>query len=139
MSCSSLKSAIVPDAALNNTNYGISNGTYFDPFEGCAELLAISAALNMNVKEFLLHQNQVKRDRITRRAAVLVCLKTINDKRIKDREEGERRKLNDGEDNNVVDGVGGGEPVHVWEQELDGVRAEERLNPDCLREMIMFL
>ena len=31
------------------------------------------------------------------------------------------------------------EHVRVWDQVLNGVRAEGRLNPDCLREMIMFL
>ena len=56
--CISLKSIIVPDAAPNNNNYGIwnINGTFHDPFEGCTELIAISHALNMTVKQYLLNR-----------------------------------------------------------------------------------
>ena len=104
--CSSLKSIIVSDAVLNNSNYGmfygnmsmsLCHGTFYDPFEGCTELMAMRAALNVGVKgikfnfsarEYLLHQNKVNRERITRRAAVIFCLKTINADRMLAREGG---------------------------------------------------
>ena len=68
----------------------------------------------MTVKQYLLHQNLVKRERITLRACVLFCLKTINGKRIKDREEAtKRRKLNDGESSSSGSSSGGGGGAHT--------------------------
>ena len=74
-----LKSITIPDAAINNNNYGISSysGNYYDPFYGCTELTATAQLLNMSVKEYLLHQNSVNR-----RVAVLFSIKTINNARI---------------------------------------------------------
>ena len=124
--CSSLKSIIVPDAALNNTNYGMWGGTYYDPFRYCTEPLAISAALNMNVKEFLLHQNQVKRDRIIQRVALLFCLKTINAERMLAGEEERTFSWDEQEDIKVG--------------ELKGVLAEKKIKAfELWREIAMFL
>ena len=97
--CASLKSITISDAALNNPNFGVNdrNGDYHDPFYGCTELIAIAKTLNMDVKEYLHHLNKVKEDRIKLRVWVLICLQRINDKRISDSKEvNKRRKLGDG-------------------------------------------
>ena len=120
------------------------SGKYYDPFYGCTELIAMAQPLNMTVKEYLLHQN-----RVTRRIAVLICLKRINDKRIKDSEEAKRRKLDDGDSSSssrsggdVVFGSGdsiSGNSSNA-RVELNGVLAEEKIPPfEMWREMVMFL
>ena len=141
---SSLKSITIPDAALNNPNYGMYKGTYYDPFFGCTELITIAQTFNMTDKEYLPHLNKVKEDRIRLRVWVLICLKRINDKRISDREEGKRRKLNDAGSSSSSSGGGGGEVggelVYVWEQGFNGVLAEDKITAfEMWREMLMFL
>ena len=120
-----MKSIVVPDAALNNTNYGMWGGYYCDPFGGCNELITISAALNITVKEFLLHQNQVKR-RIIQRAAVLFCLKTIDAEKMLAREEGRTFSWC--------------ENITLENGELKGVLAEKKIKAfELWREIVMFL
>ena len=136
--CTSLKSITISDTALNNPNYGMNSyGNFCDPFEGCDALIAIAQSLNMNVKQYLLHLN--KEERVRRRIPVLICLKRINDRRMRDSEEANKRsKLNDG--GSSSSSSGGGDHVQVWDQELNGVLAEEKIYAfDMWREIIGFL
>jgi len=133
---------------------------YHDPFDRCTELIAIAQTFNMTVKEYLLHLNKLKEDRIKFRVWVLICLKRINDKRISDSEDViKRRKLNDGGGSSSSSGVvlrrsarisssssssggggGGGKQVYVLEHGLDGVLAEDKITAFALwREIVMFL
>ena len=145
-----MKSITISDAALNDPNYG------YDPFDGCTELIAIARSLNMNVKEYLLHLNKEKEDRIRLRIWVLICLKRINDKRISDSEEGKRRKLNDGGGSSSSSSEGGdvvlrgsartsGISSSVSSQQpqrllLNGVLAEEKITAfELWMEIAMFL
>ena len=60
----------------------------------------------MKVKEYLLHLNQVKEDRIRLRVWILICLKRINDKRISDSEDViMKRMLNDGGSSGSSNGI----------------------------------
>ena len=125
----SLKSITTSDAALNNNNYGLDyygfsryDGTYYDPFYGCTELIATAQLLNMSVKEYLLHQN-----RVNRRVALLFSLKTINNARILAKSEG--RTFIWGYPVGPEDGT-----------RLNGVLAEDRIPPfEMWREIAMFL
>ena len=100
--CSSLKSISIPDAVLDNPNYGISSLRGFgDPFNGCTLLKQIAQSFNMSIPDYLRHQNRLKRERISRRVAVFQCLEFINERRIREKEEGvraveeaKRRRLN---------------------------------------------
>ena len=85
--CTSLKSITISDAALNNTNYGMHDGNYYNPFYGCTLLIAKARSLNMNVREYLLHRNERIR-MVNLRYTVLNSLKTINNARILARSEG---------------------------------------------------
>ena len=94
----------------------------------------------MNVKEYLLHLNQVKEDRIRLRVWVLICLQRINDERISDSEEVNiRKKLNDCGVNSSSSSssCGGGSSAR---RELDGVLAEEKITAfEMWREMLMYV
>ena len=122
LSCRSLKYIAVPDAALNNNNYGMHNGIYRDPFYRCTELIASAQLFNMSVKEYLIHQN-----RISRRVAVLYSLKTINNARILAKSEGREFVW--------------GNPIGPENRRrLNGVLAESRIPPfEMWREVVMFL
>ena len=105
------------------SNYGrYSSGGFADKFEGCTELIATARALNMSVKEYLLHQN-----RVNRRLAVLFSLKTINNARILAKREGREFIW--------------GNPIGVENRRtLNGVLAEEMIPPfEMWREVVMFL
>ena len=97
-------------------------GTYSDPFRGCTELIALAQALNMSVKEYLLHKN-----RVNRRVAVLFSLKTINNARILAKSEGREFIW--------------GNPIGPENRRrLNGVLAEDRIPPfEIWREIVMFL
>ena len=125
---------------------------YHDPFDRCTELIAIAQTFNMTVKEYLLHLNKLKEDRIKFRVWVLICLKRINDKRISDSEEGEAkmRKLNVGgssrdSSNNSGRRSGGGSSDDITNQAqqrllLNGVLAESKITAfEMWREIAMFL
>ena len=76
--CSSLKSITISDATLNNNNYGMNRwGSFNDPFYGCTLLIAKAQSLNMTVKQYLLHRNEMVRLRVT----VLTSLKAIQNAR----------------------------------------------------------
>ena len=130
---------------------------YYDPFDRCTELIAIAQTLNMTVKEYLLHLNKLKEDRIRLRVWVLICLKRINDKRISDSEEAnKRRKLNDGGSSSSGSSSSGGGDVALsrsarisdssssskrpQRRELNGVLAEDKITAfELWREVVMFL
>ena len=150
--CPSLKSITISDAALNNPNYGMHDSLYRDPFVHCTELIAIAQTLNMNVKQYLLHLN-----RIRLRVWVLICLKRINDKRISDNvESNKRRKLGDGSSSSssssscsdvmlrrsarlsgISSSVSSQQPQRL---SLNGVLAEEKITAfELWMEIAMFL
>jgi len=123
--CRSLKSITISDTALNNNNYGINSiGHYSDPFGGCTVLIAKSQALNMTVKEYLLHRNERTR-MVNLRVTVLASLKTINEARILARSEGREFIW--------------GNPVGIEGGDLNGVLAEDRIPPaEMWREILEF-
>ena len=85
------------------------------------ELIAIARALNMTVREYLRHRNEMTRRRVT----VLASLKTITDARILARSEGREFVW--------------GDPVGIEEGDLNGVLAEERIPPAKMwREILEF-
>jgi len=130
--CSSLKSIIISDETLNDRNFGISvySGRYCDPFEGCTELEILSALQNMTVKQYLIHLNKEKEDRIRRRVAVLTSLQSINTERIAARDEGRyfiwaMTRLRLGDDEAGV---------------LNGVLAEDKITAfELWREVCMYM
>ena len=155
-----MESITIPYAAINNPIFGISpyNGQYYNPFYGCTRLIAISAALNMTVVEYFRHVAQIKEDRVRLRVWVLICLKRIDDKRISDREDAKRRKLNGGGRNsssrsssssssNVVlrrsSGIKGSSSRSSQQpqgQEFKGVLAESKITAfEMWREIVTFL
>ena len=108
-SCLSLRSFSISDAALNNPDFGMFRGVYHDPFKGCTLLIEAASALNMDVKEYRLHQNILKEEKIHLRTAVLLSLKIYQEMEEAETAEREkkRRKLND--DN--CDGDGGSSEI----------------------------
>ena len=61
---------------INNPNLGLSpyDGTYFDPFQRCTELIALAQPFNMTVVEYLRHLLVLKEERICFRVVLLTCL-----------------------------------------------------------------
>ena len=140
----------IPDAALNDRNtFGIyTDGLYYDPFLGCTALEALSAPLNMTVVEYLRHELALKEERIKRRVAVLICLQSINEVRIKrGEEEVKRRKLNSGSSSSSSGGDGddvvvmNNVPVHQPQiGEFNGVLAESMITAfEMWMEIVSFL
>ena len=73
-------------------------GNYRDPFYECTALEALSRTLHMTVVEYLRHQLALKEEIIKRRVAVLICVKRINNERIRRvEEEVKRREENAGQ------------------------------------------
>ena len=119
--CSSLKSNTISDAALSNTNYGMYYGNYRDPFYDCTLLIAKARSLNMNVREYLLHRNEMIRLRVT----VLTSLKTIQNAR-------ELSAETDGREFVWGDGIA------IEGGEFDGVLAYTMLNDDVWRVILEY-
>ena len=137
----------IPDAALNDRNtFGMNDyGEYCNPFDGCTALEALSRPLNMTVVEYLRHELALKEERIKRRVAVLICLQSINEARIRrGEEEVKRRKLNSDEgsssgNNDVV--VGNNATNHQPQiGEFNGALAEDMITAfEMWMEILMFL
>ena len=142
-----MKSISIPDAALDSPNYGISSLHGFgDPFNGCTLLREIAQSFNMSIPDYLRHQNRLKRERISRRVAVFQCLEFINNRRIREKEEGvraveeaKRRKLYASSRSS-----GGGESSSSSQEqqreEFNGVLAESMITAiELWRVIAMFL
>ena len=97
----------------------------------------------MNVKEYLLHLNQVKEDRIRLRVWILICLKRINDKRISDSEDViMKRMLNDGGSSGSSNGISNSDIElsndvieGLTDQMKQGIIILKRRNEDLSREI----
>ena len=100
----------------------------------------------MSIKDYLRYQNKLKRERISRRVAVFQCLEFINNRRIREKEEGvraveeaKRRKLH------AAGGGGSGSSGSSSSQEqqreeFNGVLAESMITAiELWRVIAMFL
>ena len=142
LNCASLKYVIIPDAAIDNINYGIErysdpnsdsdsdSAKYEDPFTGCKILEGIAKSFKISVKEYFRASHLEK---VKLRAVVLYCLKLINARRMRAREEGKNMKLD-------VGGGGGGQNVYISDQSFKGVLAESKITAfEMWREILMFV
>ena len=135
LNCSSLKYVIIPDAAIDNINYGTGNyglDKYKDPFTGCKILERIAKSFKILVKEYF---RAIYLEKVKLRAVVLNCLKLINARRMRAREEGKKMKW--GEDGG---GIGGVQNVYISDQCFKGVYAESKITAfEMWREILMFV
>ena len=149
-SCSSLKSISISDAALDNPNYGIHSltGNFGNPFERCTLLEEIAQSFNMSIPDYLRYQNRLKRERISRRVAVFQCLEFINNRRIREKEEGvraveetKRRKLYAGSRSSGGGGASSNSSSQEQQrEEFNGVLAESMITAiELWRVIAMFL
>ena len=162
-SCKSLKSLVIPDSvrsidvwafhhctSLASINIPDNATVAADSFEGCAELIAIAAASNMKVRDYFRtsHLKKLHDEKIKPRAIVLLCLKFINARRMKETED-KRRRINssEGSSNNGGEAVvvgrggdGGGGHVYISDQSFKGVLAESKITAfEMWREIVMYL
>ena len=102
----------------------------------------------MSIVDYLRYQNRLKRERISRRVAVFQCLEFINERRIREKEEGvraveeaKRRKLISG--GNSSGGSSSSSSSSSQEQqreEFNGVLAESMITAiELWRVIAMFL